>query len=195
MEIEHNFWMGKAIEIAKQGAIEGEVPIGALLVQSAIPAKAGNHNEIKSQKIASAHNQKESLNDPTAHAEMIVIREATKKLKNWRLLNTILYVTAEPCAMCAGAIVQSRIPLVVYGCKEDRFGAVESNHKIFDNCNSNHHPKVISRVLENECKELLQNFFENLRRGGRAVEGGSLENYCTGNCTGGSNPSLSANFY
>ena len=190
MESAHNYWMKKAIKLAKIGATKGEVPIGAVLVQNVIPRPkaVGDLPEI----ISFAHNQKETLKDPTAHAELMVIKEAAKKLNNWRLLDTILYITAEPCAMCAGAIIQSRIPLVVYGCREERFGAVDSSYQLFNDPRSNHHPEVISGILEKECKDLLQAFFETLRRGGRVVEGGSLENCSTGNCTGGSNPSLSA---
>src|SRR3990167_6095737 len=100
----HNYWMEQALNEAKRGALEGEIPIGAVLV-----GKGGI--------IAQAHNQKESLNDPTAHAEILVIREASEKLGTWRLTETTLYVTAEPCVMCAGAIIQARIPKIVYGCR------------------------------------------------------------------------------
>ena len=198
MESAHNYWMKKAIKLAKIGATKGEVPIGAILVRHSedlgtdIIVADAVHNDVCPQKIAEAYNSKETLNDPTAHAEILVIREAAKKLNNWRLLDTILYITAEPCAMCAGAIIQSRIPLIVYGCREERFGAVDSSYQLFNDPRSNHHPEVISGILEKECKDLLQAFFETLRRGGRVVEGGSLENCSTGNCTGGSNPSLSA---
>ena len=105
--------MALAIEMARQGESKGEVPIGAVIVcDGAI--------------LARAHNQKESLADPTAHAEMLVIREAAKKLGRWRLDDCQLYVTAEPCVMCMGAIIQARIPLLVYGVDEKKFGGVES---------------------------------------------------------------------
>ena len=142
--------MEEALKEACKAFEKGEVPIGAIIVKD---------NGI----IARAHNLTETLQDPTAHAEIIAIREASKGLKKWRLKDTTLYVTIEPCPMCAGAILQARISNVVFGANEEKSGAVNSVLDILDNPKLNHRPLIFSGVLEGECKELMQTFFKRAR--------------------------------
>ncbi|MCQ2787137.1 MAG: nucleoside deaminase, partial [Bacilli bacterium] len=136
---------------AKTAAKEGEVPIGAVLVKD---------NKV----IAKAHNLKESKLDATAHAEILVIKKASKKLNNWRLLNTTLYVTLEPCAMCASAIAQARIDKVVYALKDPHNGAIDSGVKLYRYKTINNPPKVTSGILKKEAETLLKSFFGNKRK-------------------------------
>jgi tRNA(adenine34) deaminase len=150
----HERWMRLAIAEAQAALVEREVPIGAVIV----------HGE---QVIASAHNQRETLRDPTAHAEMIAITQAAEALSSWRLENCTLYVTLEPCPMCAGAIVQARIPLVVYGAMDPKAGAVHSLFKLLDDPRLNHRAQTIPNVLAAECGGLLSSFFQDQRRLGK----------------------------
>ncbi|WP_373484465.1 nucleoside deaminase [Acetobacterium sp.] len=143
-------FMALAIETAKEGATRGEVPIGAVLVCD------GNI-------IARAHNQKESLADPTAHAEMLVIRAAAEKLGRWRLNDCQLYVTAEPCVMCMGAIIQARIPLLVYGAAEKKFGGVESTAHLGQHPMLPKQMEIYAGIGEQECEDLLKDFFKKRR--------------------------------
>ena len=143
--------MSKALTLAGQAAVKDEVPVGAVLI-----------NE-KNELIASGHNQPIGACDPTAHAEIIVLREAAGKLSNYRLPNTTLYVTLEPCTMCVGALVQARVKRIVYGAVEPKTGAIESAHQLFDNGNYNHKPEIKGGVLEGECSSLLSGFFEKKR--------------------------------
>ena len=143
-------FMKIALAEAKKAAIEGEVPIGAVLVKD---------NKV----IAKAHNLKEKNKDVTAHAEILVIKKASKKLKNWRLLNTTLYVTLEPCAMCASAISQARINKIVYGLKDPHNGAVDSGVKIYRAKTINKSPIVKSGLMAEEIQQLLQAFFKKRR--------------------------------
>ena len=147
----HLMHMEIALEEARAAEQEDEVPVGALIVS----AKAGI--------IAKAHNQRELLKDPTAHAEMIAITQAAQYLQSWRLENCILYVTLEPCPMCAGAIVQSRIPWVVYGCMDPKAGACHSLYNLLNDPRLNHRSRVVSGVLENECSSILSEFFQKTR--------------------------------
>ncbi|WP_414150258.1 nucleoside deaminase [Acetobacterium carbinolicum] len=142
--------MAVAIETAKAGAAQGEVPIGAVLV-------------CEGRIIARAHNQKECLADPTAHAEMLVIRAAAKKLRRWRLDDCQLYVTAEPCVMCMGAIIQARIPMLVYGATEKKFGGVESTARLGQHPMLPKNMEIYAGICEQVCEELLKDFFENRR--------------------------------
>ncbi|MCQ2787099.1 MAG: nucleoside deaminase [Bacilli bacterium] len=144
-------FMKIALDEANKAAKEGEVPIGAVLVKD---------NKV----IAKAHNLKESKLDATAHAEILVIKKASKKLNNWRLLNTTLYVTLEPCAMCASAIAQARISKVIYALKDPRNGAVDNGPKLYRFKTINNPPKVISGILKKEAENLLKSFFENKRK-------------------------------
>lgn len=143
--------MRQAIVEAEKAVEKDEVPVGAVIVYE---------NRI----IARAHNQRELLNDPTAHAEMIAITQAADYLQNWRLTGTTMYVTLEPCAMCAGALVQSRIDTLVYGAVDKKAGACTSVMNLVQEPRFNHRLKVISNILADESKYLLQNFFlENCR--------------------------------
>ena len=142
--------MNKALALARMASERGEVPIGAVLV------KGG-------KVVARAHNLTRTKKDPTGHAEMVVIQKAISKLKNERFLDTILYVTLEPCAMCAGAIVQARIPTMVFGAHDAKAGACGSVFKILPNKKLNHRPTVKSGVLAEESVSLLREFFKKRR--------------------------------
>ena len=128
----------------------GEVPIGAVLT-------------VGDEVISSASNLRERPNDPLGHAELITIRSAAQRLKNWRLTGSTLYVTVEPCLMCAGAIQQARISRLVYGCPDKKAGAVESLYQVLEDPRLNHPVEITRGILEKECRELMQNFFERLR--------------------------------
>ena len=142
--------MKLALEEAGLAFSEGEVPVGAILV-------------IDGVVVARAHNTRESSKDPTAHAELIAIRIGAEKGSSWRLTNAVLYVTKEPCVMCAGAMVNARIAGVVYGCKDEKGGAVGSLYKLLNDRRLNHQVEVVSGVLENECALILQKFFKERR--------------------------------
>ncbi|MEK6729617.1 MAG: tRNA adenosine(34) deaminase TadA [Planctomycetota bacterium] len=142
----HEFFMRQAIVEAKKAEEKDDVPVGAVIV-------------FEGRVIARAHNQRELLKDPTAHAEMIAITQAAAYLENWRLTGTTLYVTLEPCAMCAGALVQSRIDTLVYGAVDKKAGACASVMNLVQEPRFNHRLKVIPNVLAEECKHLLQSFF------------------------------------
>jgi tRNA(adenine34) deaminase len=160
MEAFHEQFMRLALREAARAAEAGEVPAGCVIVarpaDSAAPAMAA-------RVLARAHNQTELLKDPTAHAEMIAITQAAAALRDWRLTDTILYVTKEPCPMCAGAIVLARIPVVVFGVPDPRRGGAVSVFNILNHPNLNHRPQVVSGVLAGECRDLLQAFFRNCR--------------------------------
>ena len=117
--------------------------------------------------IARAHNQREQLHDPTAHAEMIAITQAAEALRSWRLENCVLYVTLEPCPMCAGAIVQARLPLLVYGAVDAKAGACDSLYRLCSDPRLNHRAQVVSGVLAERCGEILSDFFAEKRRLGK----------------------------
>src|SRR5690606_28436239 len=131
-----------------------EVPVGAVIVQ-------------KGQVVAEAYNQREMLNDPTAHAEMIALTQAAESLGHWRLLDCTLYVTLEPCPMCAGAIVQARIPRVVYGTEDPKAGACHTLYQITSDPRLNHQALVTAGVLRDECQKLLRDFFAEQRALGK----------------------------
>jgi tRNA(adenine34) deaminase len=150
----HERWMRLALKEAEAALAENEVPIGAVIV----------HDE---HLIASAHNQREALRDPTAHAEMIAITQAAEALGSWRLENCALYVTLEPCPMCAGATVQARVPLVVYGAFDPKAGAVHSLFNLLDDPRLNHRAASVPNVLAAECGGLLTKFFQDQRRLGK----------------------------
>ena len=145
--------MRLALAEALQAYNEGEVPIGAVLVD--------NESGIL---VCKNHNLIEQLNDATAHAEILVLREASQKLKRRRLTNCTLYVTLEPCAMCAGALVLSRVERLVYGAVDSKFGAAESLFNVVNNPALNHQIKVTAGILEIESRELLQKFFNERRK-------------------------------
>ncbi|MDO4178821.1 MAG: tRNA adenosine(34) deaminase TadA [Phascolarctobacterium sp.] len=148
--MDDKYFMSIALEEAKQAASLGEIPIGAVLV-------------CDGEVIAAAHNMREIWQDATAHAEVIVIREACQKLKRWRLTGCTLYVTVEPCPMCSGAIVNSRIDRVVYGCPDVKAGGAESIFNIITNPNLNHVANVTSGVREEECAQVMKDFFKMRR--------------------------------
>jgi tRNA(adenine34) deaminase len=139
-----------ALEQAHQALREGEVPIGAVLVS-------------EGEVIAQAHNMPIALNDPTAHAEILVLREAALRKNNYRLPNTVLYVTVEPCVMCIGAILQARVATVVFGASDLKAGACGSFYSIPLTPGIMHKIKVVTGVLERECREILQAFFKTKR--------------------------------
>ena len=150
----HEFFMQHALQQAHAADADDEVPVGAIIV----------HNH---QIIAAAHNQREQLHDPTAHAEMIAITQAAEALGDWRLEKCTLYVTLEPCCMCAGAIVQARIPIVVYGADDPKGGAAESLFTLLNDDRLNHQCDLISGVLKSPCGEILTEFFRRQRRLGK----------------------------
>jgi len=143
-------FMRMALDMAQQAFHAEEVPVGAVLVQD------GN-------VLATGFNQRESTQDPTAHAELMAIRSASMTLGSWRLTGTTLYVTLEPCAMCAGAIIQSRIARVVFGTWDPKAGACGSICNLTAETRFNHRVTVDSDILADDCRAILQNFFQNLR--------------------------------
>ena len=151
-------YMKMALRQAQTAGDEGEVPTGCVIVHAAEPREEGRNPRL----IASAHNQTELLKDPTAHAEMIAITQAAAALGDWRLTDTVLYVTKEPCVMCAGAIVLARIPRVVYGVPDPARGGV-SVFNLLDRPELNHRCDVVAGVLADECRALLQDFFRTRR--------------------------------
>ena len=143
-------WMNLALEQARIAEEEGEVPVGAILIKDGI-------------LVAQAHNQPISTNDPTAHAEIHLLRAAGEELKNYRLPGTTLYVTLEPCAMCLGAIMHARIERVVFGAHDTKTGVCGSSENFMEASCFNHKIDIASGVLENESKQLLKNFFNSRR--------------------------------
>lgn len=150
----HDHWMRLALDLAQQAFEEGEVPVGAVIV-------------CQGQVIGTGYNQREQLRDPTAHAEMIAITQAAESLGSWRLLDCALYCTLEPCPMCAGAIVQARLPLVVYGTTDPKAGACDSLYTITNDPRLNHRATVLNGVLMADCREILQAFFAHQRALGK----------------------------
>ncbi|BBG59429.1 tRNA-specific adenosine deaminase [Providencia rustigianii] len=144
------YWMAQAIELAKQAQDIGEIPVGALLVKD-------------NQLIATGWNHSIEQHDPTAHAEIITLQQAGKILKNYRLLDTTLYVTLEPCIMCAGAMIHSRIGRVVYGAKDFKTGACGSFINIMGQAGLNHYVDVTGGILEDVCSSMLSAFFKMRR--------------------------------
>lgn len=153
--MKHEDYMNIAIEEARLAAQQGEVPVGAVLV-------------LDGEVVAQAHNQRETTHDATAHAEVLAIRQACAKLQNWRLTGADLYVTLEPCPMCAGAIVNARIGRVIYGAPDSKAGGVDSLFNIVDNKNLDHRVEILSGICETECREVLQEFLKRKRGGENA---------------------------
>ena len=146
--------MREALAEAERAAARGEVPVGCVLV-------AGG------ETIARAHNLRECSQDPTSHAEMIAIRAAAARLRSWRLEGVTAYVTLEPCPMCAGALVNSRVERVVYGCDEPKAGAVRTLYRLGEDARLNHRFEVAAGGLADECSGLLSRFFERIRQARR----------------------------
>ena len=147
-------FMHRALAEAQAAVEENEVPVGAVIVH-------------QGRVIAEAHNQREQLRDPTAHAEIIAITQAAECLGSWRLENCTLYVTLEPCPMCAGAILQARIPVVVYGAADPKTGAVRSLFRLLEDERLNHTCEVVPGVLAEPCGAILTEFFKTQRRLGK----------------------------
>ena len=143
--------MGEAIRAAREAEAAGEVPVGACIVADDIV-------------LAVAGNRTRTDCDPTAHAEIVALREAAQNFGNYRLANSVMYSTIEPCAMCAGALIQARVPTLVYGARDEKAGAVDSHFHICDASQLNHRVEVISGVLEVECRALMQEFFKGRRQ-------------------------------
>jgi tRNA(adenine34) deaminase len=145
------YFMRLALREATRAAEHDDVPIGALIVHA-------------DEVIGTGHNERELRADPTAHAEMIALREAARTLGSWRVLDTVMYVTLEPCAMCAGAIVLARVPRIVFGASDPKAGAAGSVLDVLDEPRLNHRPQVDSGLLADECGELLREFFTSRRQ-------------------------------
>ncbi|MGB3756784.1 MAG: tRNA adenosine(34) deaminase TadA [Rivularia sp. (in: cyanobacteria)] len=147
----HRKWMKQALRLSQLAGDAGEVPVGAVIIDSL------------QNMIAEGVNRKQRDNDPTAHAEILAIREATRRLQSWRLHECSLYVTLEPCPMCAGAIVQARVGRLIYGVDDPKTGAIRTVANIPDSAASNHRLSVIGGILESECRSSLQTWFANRR--------------------------------
>jgi tRNA(adenine34) deaminase len=143
-------YMSLALQEAEQAFREEEVPVGAVVV-------------IDGKVVAAEHNRREQTQDPTAHAEVLAIREAAKKRGSWRLTDATVYVTKEPCPMCAGAVLNARVKRLVFGCRDPKGGAVESLYRIPTDERLNHKVEVTGGVLKEECSELLRRFFRQRR--------------------------------
>jgi tRNA(adenine34) deaminase len=144
-------WMRLSIALAQQAADEGEVPVGAVAIRNGLI-------------IGQGYNRKEAANDPTAHAEIIALKQAAKAIGNWRLTDVTLYCTLEPCPMCAGAMIQARLSRLLYGARDLRFGADGSVVAVLNSDQFNHQVSVEQGLLESESAALLQTFFRNLRK-------------------------------
>jgi len=153
LEHKHDYFMQMALREAQTSADQDEVPVGAIIVRNGAI-------------IGRAHNQTELLKDPTAHAEMIAITQAAAAVGDWRLTETILYVTKEPCPMCAGAIVLARIPVVVFGVTDLVRGGAVSVFNILNHPQLNHRPEIVTGVLEEPCRAILRDFFRRKRKTG-----------------------------
>lgn len=150
----HEHWMRVALQLAREADEQNEVPVGAVIVS-------------EGRIVGEGFNQRETLNDPTAHAEMLAITQAAESLGSWRLVGCALYVTLEPCPMCAGAIVQARIPTVIYGAADPKGGACHTLYRITDDERLNHRAAVLGGVLQDESRFLLQSFFARQRALGK----------------------------
>jgi len=150
----HEYFMREALRQAQAAMAADEVPVGAVIA-------------CDGRIIAAAHNQREMLHDPTAHAEMIAITQAAESLGSWRLEGCTLYVTLEPCPMCAGAIVQARLPTVVYGATDPKAGAVASLYQILSDVRLNHRCEIVPGVMAEPCGVILTEFFRRQRAAGK----------------------------
>ena len=150
-ELQDLIFMKEALKLAKQAEKQGEVPVGAVIVQN-------------NKLIAQAFNQKEILQKASAHAEILAIEEASSTLKSWRLSDCTIYVTLEPCPMCAGALVAARLKRLVYACKDPKAGAVHSLYQITEDPRLNHQMEIQAGILEDESSSLLKEFFRKKRK-------------------------------
>ena len=144
-------FMREALAAAERAGGAGEVPVGAIVV-------------VGGRIVATAHNQRETLSDPTAHAEIVALRQAAATLGSWRLTDADLFVTMEPCPMCAGALVNARVRRLIYGCDDPKAGAARTLYRLLDDVRLNHRVEVVPGVLAAESAGLLRSFFERLRR-------------------------------
>lgn len=144
-------WMRRALDAAREAKTRGEVPVGTCVVSG-------------DQLLAVSGNRTRTDCDPTAHAELVALREASKKVGNYRLTGIDVYSTIEPCAMCAGALIQARVKRLIYGAYDERAGAVDSRFRICDTDFLNHRIEIVQGVLESECRELMQEFFRERRQ-------------------------------
>ena len=157
LKLKHETWMRVAYEQASRARDVGEVPVGAVVIANG-------------QIIGVGFNQTIGAVDPTAHAEIVALRDASRRMGNYRLTGTALYVTVEPCLMCAGALVHARVETLVYGTSEPKTGAVRSIARILDHWALNHQIEVVQGVLADECSELIQSFFESRRNSTELAE-------------------------
>lgn len=148
---QHEIYMSQAIELAEQAARLGEVPVGALAIDDG------------GQVVGRAHNRRILDGDPTAHAEILALREAARHVGDWRLSQVTLYVTLEPCPMCAGALVNARVERVVFGCADPKAGAVRTLYALCEDPRLNHRVEVVAGVMAERCANLLRAFFAQLR--------------------------------
>jgi tRNA(adenine34) deaminase len=151
MKMDHSKYMEIALSEAGKAGQKAEVPIGAVLV--------AEDGEI----LSACHNQTISLHDPTAHAEILALRQAAQKTKNYRLLKTTLYVTIEPCVMCMGAIVHARISALVFGATDPKWGGAGSLYNLANDSRLNHEVEIVEGICEDECRSLMQEFFRSKR--------------------------------
>ena len=147
----HIDFMNIAIQEARKAQQKGEVPVGAVLVDT------------EGHILSASHNQPILLSDPTAHAEILVLREVAARTQNYRLLSTVLYVTVEPCVMCMGAIIHARVSTLVFGTKDSKWGAAGSLYHFAQDERLNHRPQVIGGICQETCRQLMQDFFKNKR--------------------------------
>ena len=145
-------WMFEALAAAREAAQRGEVPVGACVVSA------------EGEPLAAAGNRTRTDCDPTAHAEVVALREAARRAGNYRLTGAVVYSTIEPCAMCAGALVQARVARLVYGARDEKAGAVESVFRLCDASSLNHRMELTAGVLGDDCRALMQEFFRARRR-------------------------------
>jgi tRNA(adenine34) deaminase len=145
-------WMSEALAEAQAAGRDGDVPVGCVIV-------------VGDTLVGRGHNRRERDGDPTAHAELLALREAARTVGGWRILDATLYVTQEPCPMCAGAIVHARIDKLVFGCRNPKAGAVRTLYQLVEDPRLNHRVEVQEGVLEHECSSILKQFFAALRRG------------------------------
>ena len=150
-DLDHVHWMKEALALARDAAVAGEIPVGAIVVHH----PAG----VEPRIIGRGSNRREADHDPSGHAEIVAMREAGAVLQSWRLLDCTMYVTLEPCPMCAGAMVQARLGRLVYGCTDPKAGAVETLYRICTDERLNHRVDVVGGVLKEECGRVLREFF------------------------------------
>ena len=154
--MDHQHYMSQALALAREAYEAGEVPVGCVIVQGDTIVGRGR-------------NRREEDRDPLAHAELLAITDACRTLGGWRLQGTRLYVTVEPCPMCAGGIISARVPELYYGAKDAEFGACGSILNLFEE-NFRHHPKIVGHILEEPCAQLLRAFFAQVRSGGGQLD-------------------------